>query len=100
MKQLPFINPDERVFVEFFIGLILLVGIYIFFSQSGFLDIFSGFQTGKSVFLPLFTGLAAGFSTCMAMVGGIIFAISAQWNKQHAEASRIYRFAPHLWLNL
>lgn len=45
-------------------------------------------------------GLIAGISTCMALVGGIIIALAADYAKRHPEASRFRKFQPHLYFNL
>lgn len=45
-------------------------------------------------------GLVAGLSTCMALVGGILVALAADYAKKHPEASRFRKFQPHLYFNL
>lgn len=45
-------------------------------------------------------GLIAGISTCMALVGGIIMALAADYARRHPEASMVKKFAPHLFFNL
>ncbi|MGE5425902.1 MAG: sulfite exporter TauE/SafE family protein [Bacillota bacterium] len=44
-------------------------------------------------------GLVAGISTCMALVGGIVMAISADYSKRHPQASAGQKFLPHLYFN-
>lgn len=36
----------------------------------------------------------------MALVGGLILAVSAKWNEAHLKASKWHRFEPHLYFNL
>lgn len=45
-------------------------------------------------------GLTAGISTCMAMVGGLVLAISARFSERHPQASTKKKFTPHLFFNL
>ncbi|MDP3836997.1 MAG: sulfite exporter TauE/SafE family protein [bacterium] len=45
-------------------------------------------------------GLIAGVSTCMALVGGIVMALAADYARRHPEASTLRKFTPHLFFNL
>lgn len=45
-------------------------------------------------------GLAAGLSTCMAIVGGMILAVSARFGEMHPEADAKRKFVPHVFFNL
>lgn len=45
-------------------------------------------------------GLAAGLSTCMAIVGGMILAVSARFGEMHPEAGAKRKFVPHIFFNL
>jgi len=44
-------------------------------------------------------GLVAGLSTCMALVGGILMALAADYAQKHPEASRLRKFQPHIYFN-
>lgn len=33
-------------------------------------------------------GLTAGVSSCMALIGGLVLAVSAKWNEEHLKASK------------
>lgn len=45
-------------------------------------------------------GIAAGLSTCMAIVGGMILAVSARFGEMHPEADAKRKFVPHIFFNL
>lgn len=45
-------------------------------------------------------GIAAGLSTCMAIVGGMILAVSARFGEMHPEAGAKRKFIPHIFFNL
>ncbi len=45
-------------------------------------------------------GLIAGISTCMALVGGIVMALAADYTQRHPEASATRKFLPHIYFNL
>lgn len=59
-----------------------------------------GGVSSPTLSVALLVGLTAGVSSCMALIGGLILGISAKWNKDHADASAWYRFAPHLYFHL
>lgn len=44
-------------------------------------------------------GVAAGFSTCMALVGGVVLAVSARYAEQHRHLSARQRLRPQLAFN-
>ena len=55
-----------------------------------------GYGSLPIVFL---VGLTAGISTCMALVGGLVLAASAQFAEKHPQASSLQKFKPHLFFN-
>jgi len=100
-KKLAWINTNEQIYIEFFIGLVLIGLLYVFLNDSKWLDTSNWLnESTNSTVTPLLTGLAAGVSSCMAMVGGLILGASAKWNEEHLNKSRFHRFLPHIWLNL
>lgn len=52
--------------------------------------------------LPLaaLIGLAAGFSTCLALVGGLVFGLATNHAKNNPQATRLQKFEPHILFNL
>lgn len=48
----------------------------------------------------LLAGVVAGLSTCMAIVGGMVLAVSARFGELHPEASARRKFVPHVFFNL
>lgn len=64
-------------------GFILL---YMILNHAGFFS-FNLNNSSPSLGLVALIGLTAGFSTCMAIVGGLVLAISAKQNKNHEEVS-------------
>jgi len=91
-------SSQERTNWQLIIPLLILV--YWLFNR---LDIggISGFLGGEfSMPLALVIGLAAGFSTCLALVGGLVFGLAANYAKHHPQASRAQKFFPHIYFNL
>lgn len=52
-----------------------------------------------TLFTILLIGFAASVSTCMALVGGLVLAISARYAEKHPEKSIKQKFTPHLYFN-
>lgn len=49
--------------------------------------------------LILLIGLTAGVSTCAALVGGLVLAVSARYNTAHPELTFGQRLVPHAWFH-
>ncbi len=79
-------------------GGILLV-LFFLAQIFGFSDMAGNFQQ-KSIAMSLVVGLVAGVSSCMALIGGLVLALSARHSELHPEASRMQKFRPHLFFNL
>ncbi len=87
---------DYKIILLSLIGFWLL---YLIWKETGILN----FDMGKSkqwLWLVLLIGLTAGFSSCIAVVGGLVFAISAKWNKHNENLSFKQKIVPHLRFNL
>ncbi len=87
---------DYKIAVVSLLGLIFL---YFIISKTGIFTVNFNNRT-PSLWLVVLIGLTAGFSTCMAIVGGLVLAISAKQNKDHDELSFRKKIIPHLWFNV
>ena len=56
-------------------------------------------NNAPSLPIVLLIGLTAGISSCMALVGGLILAISAKWNETHENQIPGKRIIPQLYFN-
>ena len=54
----------------------------------------------KSIAMAGLVGLVAGVSSCMALIGGLVLALSARHSELHPEATPMQKFRPHLFFNL
>ncbi|MFA6416828.1 MAG: sulfite exporter TauE/SafE family protein [Patescibacteria group bacterium] len=50
--------------------------------------------------LAIIVGLVAGVSTCLALVGGLVLSLAANYAQNHPEATRREKFRPHILFNL
>ncbi len=79
-------------------GAILLL-LFMAAQIFGFSEISTGFSQ-RSIAMAGLVGLVAGVSSCMALIGGLVLALSAGHAELHPEASRMEKFRPHLFFNL
>ncbi len=78
----------------------VVVVLFFFAKAFGLFDISLG-ASEKLSSLPfvLLLGVVAGLSTCMAMVGGLVLAVSARFSERHPEATVRQKFLPNLYFN-
>src|SRR3989339_2808 len=99
-ESLPLISKNPVVYFWFILSVAIVAIIYLVFAS---LDIsLAGFKFGAkpSYLTVLLIGLTAGLSTCMALVGGLLFGISARHAEIHPEATFAQKFKPHIFFNL
>ncbi len=91
----------QKKWRELGIALLITSLLALIFKLSGWLDIQTN-SNAETLSLGgvLIIGLIAGISTCIALVGGIVMALAADYAKRHPEASRSRKFLPHLYFNL
>jgi uncharacterized protein len=84
----PWLTPDPDVWLTAIIGIALVGGVAVVASVTGLADLASGagdiVQGG--ILVALLLGLAAGVSTCAALVGGLVLALSASFETRRTAA--------------
>lgn len=96
------VTRDRRVWRDVLPGVAAVAALAVTASALGLLDVVAGAggrvgTGGPAVALVL--GVAAGFSTCMALVGGIVLAVSARFAAAHPGLGARQRVRPHLAFN-
>jgi cation transport ATPase len=81
------------------IGASILI-VYLLLNHSAALPFSGLLQQNFSWPLAIIVGLVAGVSTCLALVGGLVFSLATNYAQNHPEASRREKFRPHLLFNL
>jgi sulfite exporter TauE/SafE/copper chaperone CopZ len=95
----PWLERDPRAWLDAGTGLVLLAGVAMLAKMTGLTELASGTGSLSSggLAVALLLGLAAGVSTCMALVGGLILALSASFEaKQAASANTDTRVAAQM----
>ncbi len=83
------------------IGVIFLIifALYLIFKQLNILPNL-GISDNMSYGFVFFIGLVAAFSTCMAVSGGLLLAVSAKYNELHPNLNNKQKFRPHIYFNI
>jgi len=77
----------------------IIVALFIILRR---LDIIPGFgiSEGMGYGIVFLIGLVAAVSTCMAVTGGLLLALSAKYRERYPNLTGIQRFRPHLFFNI
>lgn len=87
--ETPWIERDPRAWLNAATGLVLLAAVAMLAQVTGLAGLASGTGNLSSggLVVALLLGLAAGVSTCMALVGGLMLALSAAFQARQANSS-------------
>ncbi|MDO8601634.1 MAG: sulfite exporter TauE/SafE family protein [bacterium] len=99
-KKRPFFSRKGSDYYELLGATSVVLILFAFARAFGLFDSGFAFGSSPSLAIVLLVGLTAGVSTCMALVGGLVLAISARHAELHPEATRAQKFRPHLFFNL
>lgn len=84
--------------------LFALGGVLLVFLLARGTDWFTASSIGninvKELPLVFLVGLTAGVSTCAALVGGLVLALSARYSALHPELSHRQKLIPHFWFHV
>ena len=99
-EQRPFFSHNERVWKDFAIGIIVVLGLYVLFQVFGIEKLTSSTTDSSSTgTMALLVGLTAGFSTCMALIGGLVISVASKYAENHPTETALQKFRPHLFFN-
>ncbi len=75
----PWLTPDPDVWMTAIMGIVMVGGLAVLASVTGLASLASGVGdlSQGGILIALLLGLAAGVSTCAALVGGLVLALSA-----------------------
>jgi len=77
---------------------VLALAAFLFNLSGVKLDLFR-FGEPENLLTVALIGLAAGFSTCMALTGGLLLALSAKYSAKHPKADIYSKLVPQLMFN-
>lgn len=84
----PWLVRDRTVWLTAGAGVLLVAALAVIVEATGLAGLASGAGdlSEGGIVVALLLGLAAGVSTCMALVGGLVLALSASYQARRAEA--------------
>jgi len=98
IEKKTFLSHNPQDWVIFFVTAIVVGFLFwVFFHFD--INPFKNMNSSNNYFLALIMGLSAGFSTCAALVGGLVVALSARFEQENPAASRWQNFQPQLFFN-
>lgn len=95
----PFISTDPKEWTTIFFSIVVVAIGAVIISRTGLSNLSNSFSLDGNVWVPVLVGLAAGLSTCMALVGGLVLGVSAQYAQARPDATAQQKFTPHLFFN-
>jgi len=96
------LSADSAVWRDVALGIGVVVVLGLALQASGLTriaDQIGGLAASGSLAMVVLLGVAAGLSTCMALVGGLVLAVSARHTERHPQATAAQRLRPHLAFN-
>ncbi|EYR62075.1 hypothetical protein N866_12110 [Actinotalea ferrariae CF5-4] len=97
------VTGDRAVWRDVLVAVGVLAGLGLALQASGLIDLAGQVGTlasSGSLVMVAVLGIAAGLSTCMALVGGLVLAVSARHAELHPGASTGQRLRPHVAFNV
>ena len=98
--KLPIFSKDIKDYTNVALAALILLVLYGAAKWLGIFDFSINTDNNAGLYLVPVVGLIAGVSTCMAMVGGLLLAISARHAELHPEATAKQKFMPHIYFNI
>ena len=86
----PWVSPDPNVWMTAIAGIVLVGVVAVLASVTGLAGLASGVGdlSKGGIAVALLLGLAAGVSTCMALVGGLVLALSASFESRRRDTDQ------------
>src|SRR3989338_4370579 len=96
----PFIVANSSKYKEIGAVFIAMVGAYLLLRQFDILPKGIGVTDNMSYGFVFLIGLVAATSTCLAVAGGLLLAISSKFNEKNPELHGWQKFKPHIYFNV
>ncbi len=94
-----FINSNKDHLVEVGAIFLLVVGLYLLFKQLNFIPDL-GVTDNMSYGFIFVLGLVAAMSTCLAVAGGLLLAVTQKYNEKYPHLQGWQKFKPHILFNV
>ncbi|MBI4239944.1 sulfite exporter TauE/SafE family protein [Candidatus Uhrbacteria bacterium] len=77
----------------------IIFGLYMIFKEFKLIPENIGISDSMSYGIVFVIGLVAAMSTCIAVSGGLLLTLAAEYNKQFPHLSGLEKFKPHAYFN-
>ncbi len=91
-------SKSKRYF-EISAVVLILIGIYLILQKFKFIPALAVTDSMSYGFIFVL-GLIAATSTCLAVSGGLLLALSTKFNEAHPNLTTFQRFRPHIFFNI
>ncbi len=95
-----FFLKDKEKWSEIGAVFVVIIGAYLLLTQLHLLPENLGVNEGMGYGFVVVLGLVAGASTCFAVAGGLLLAVSAKFNEAFPHLSKKEKLFPHLSFNM
>ena len=95
-----FLVKNKRRYAEIGAFFLFIVGAYLILQQYDLLPKGLGISNNMSYGFIFLIGLIAASSTCLAVSGGLLLAVSGKFNERHPNLNRRQKFQPHIYFNI
>lgn len=93
-------SRDASAHLETLVAAVVVGVAYLVGKNQGWFSLSLGTADRLGNLLFVFVvGLTAGISTCMAIVGGMVLAVSARFSEKHPGVDAKKKFVPHVYFN-
>jgi len=96
----PFISKDKQRYSEIGAVLVVLFAAYFLLTQFDLLPKNFGVTDNMSYGFIFVIGLVAATSTCLAVAGGLLLAVSSKFHEKNPHLAGWQKFKPHLYFNV
>ncbi len=99
--RVPWFSRDPAEYTRIIFAFTAAVLVFLVLRSIGWTGMATfGTIDATQLSLVLLIGLTAGISTCAALVGGLVLALSARYSALHPELSWRQKLIPHGWFHL
>lgn len=97
----PSANGDKkRDFKEIGAIAVIVFGVYVIAKALNLIPEGLSISGNVTVGFALVLGLVASVSSCIAVTGGLLLAVSTKYNETHPNLTKSERFRPHIYFNI
>ena len=91
-------ESKKKNYMEIGAAVLIVMGLYVLLKNFNFVPNI-GVSDTMSYGVAFVLGLVAAVSTCLAVTGGLLLAVTTKYNEMHPELAGFQKFRPHIFFN-